>query len=57
MRNFQLNETGKTTIQRVSSILNPCFQVGFPAEFCYTQITRNRSITNFVIMQKKLFIT
>jgi hypothetical protein len=34
-RNFQLNETDEITIQRVFPRLNPCFQVGFPAEFRY----------------------
>ncbi len=33
--NFQLKETGETTTQRVFPHLNPCFQVGFPAEFRY----------------------
>ncbi len=35
-RNFQLKETGETTIQRAFPHLNPCFQVWFPAEFRYT---------------------
>jgi hypothetical protein len=31
--------------------------LGFPAELCYASITRNRSVTDFVITRKKLFIT
>ncbi len=56
-RNFQLNETGKTTWQRVFSIFKSCFQVGCPAEFRYAWITRKRNLKNFVITRKKLFIT
>jgi hypothetical protein len=33
--NFQLNKTDETTIQKIFSTLNPCFQVGFPVEFRY----------------------
>jgi hypothetical protein len=33
------------------------FYIGFPAEFRYAKITRNRSVTDFVVTRKKLFLT